>query len=435
MKSLFKRFLKHIHSYAPKSILTVENDPQKYYRHIFFSYLVFAGGIINVLALVLQFNAPLADLISVAGVSVLLLFDYFCLRFKNISLGISVTAFGICLLQVHPILSENIYTSKSFHWFYVVPILLAPFGNRKQVLIFSILSYALYLGLQIYLKDNGLPMNLPSTMSGVDYWLFNVIEYTLVYTSITVAILIFMYILDTSRKITVDQYEHSLNESKLMTAGYLSSGISHEINNPLQIIHSASRQLKKLDTYQNEKSQNVLLKIEKAVRRIANIVKYMESFHSFKNLNLKQHTLTDIIDSTLQDISIPANVKINVDVKDDHIICDRNSMVHICQNLATNALRALQNIESPSLTIVSYKVADEIFLDFIDNGEGVDQDKEHFLFDPISATKTMEDGKGLGLSLARSLLKNLNGDLQYIRSKNKTTFRISLPNEAQQLAA
>jgi len=115
---------------------------------------------------------------------------------------------------------------------------------------------------------------------------------------------------------------------------------------------------------------------------------------------------------------------------------DLTSTEQIILNLCNNGIEAMELTlpENRVLEIYERKSKIEGFLDIVisDNGCGVETGSEINIFKPFVSTK--ERGTGIGLSLCKSLLEKINGD---IRLQNKspvgTEFIITLPLKKKNL--
>ena len=63
----------------------------------------------------------------------------------------------------------------------------------------------------------------------------------------------------------------------------------------------------------------------------------------------------------------------------------------------------------------------------IDSGAGIEKKDAEKLFIPFFTTKDIGQGTGLGLSLAKKMIEEMEGKLTYELFENRTCFVISLP--------
>jgi signal transduction histidine kinase len=63
----------------------------------------------------------------------------------------------------------------------------------------------------------------------------------------------------------------------------------------------------------------------------------------------------------------------------------------------------------------------------IDDGAGIPQDILNRIFDPFFTTKDVGKGTGLGLDIARRIVRHHNGAIDVSTSPSGTEFRVTLP--------
>jgi two-component system C4-dicarboxylate transport sensor histidine kinase DctB len=102
-------------------------------------------------------------------------------------------------------------------------------------------------------------------------------------------------------------------------------------------------------------------------------------------------------------------------------------VVQILFNLIVNASQSLKGTNSQKeITINIDSNEKNIFIDVIDNGPGIPENKLTELFKPFFTTKSQ--GTGLGLVLSRNLALKMGGNLEYIPNLNKGAhFKLTLP--------
>lgn len=103
------------------------------------------------------------------------------------------------------------------------------------------------------------------------------------------------------------------------------------------------------------------------------------------------------------------------------IEADPDLIDQVLINLVKNAIEALQNTKSPSITLRA-KLNDEgTEVSIIDNGPGIPDEVADNIFVPFYTTK--EAGSGIGLSLSRQIMRLHKGSLEVLSTKSTgTTF-------------
>ena len=96
-------------------------------------------------------------------------------------------------------------------------------------------------------------------------------------------------------------------------------------------------------------------------------------------------------------------------------------------SLIDNALDAIPL--SGSIQITARSQLNRVEVRIIDNGPGIMQDKIFKVFDAFFTTKPQGHGIGLGLDIARRILRRYNGEISVQSRPGHTEFLVSLVTE------
>ncbi len=97
----------------------------------------------------------------------------------------------------------------------------------------------------------------------------------------------------------------------------------------------------------------------------------------------------------------------------------------IWTNLIDNALDAVP--ESGRVTVSADRQMNRIVVRVVDNGSGIAPAIRERIFDPFITSKPVGQGTGLGLDIARQLVRRNNGDIEVDSRPGHTEFRVTLP--------
>jgi C4-dicarboxylate-specific signal transduction histidine kinase len=230
----------------------------------------------------------------------------------------------------------------------------------------------------------------------------------------------------TEMKRMEDQMMHS---EKLALLGRLTSGIAHEIGNPLTSVFSIVQVLKEMeqDEFKKESIETIYL----YMNRIADILKQLSGFSKMPHIKLRPWKVNSLIEASLSLLQYDKRVKDITVVKDlmpdmSEITIDGNQLSQVIVNIILNAADAMP--DGGTLTIRSRVKDKKIIIAFTDTGVGISGDNLAKIFDPFYTTK--EKGTGLGLSVSQSIIEKLNGTLTVESELNKgSTFMITLPSD------
>lgn len=241
-----------------------------------------------------------------------------------------------------------------------------------------------------------------------------------------------------------DQYrlERELEKArKIESLGLLAGGIAHDFNNMLAAI-LGNIDLSLLDLNLGEKTRKRLEDAIKASLRARDLTRQLLTFAKGGQPIRQTSNLPEIIRDSIDFILHGSDVKCRYQFADNLylVAVDRSQISQVVQNLALNALQAMD--DGGSLQ-VSCNNADCIDADTVplesdrkyvqirmaDQGKGIPVDIIDKVFDPYFSTKTQ--GSGLGLSIVHSIISKHEGHILVESTPEKgTTFTIYLPAAA-----
>lgn len=214
------------------------------------------------------------------------------------------------------------------------------------------------------------------------------------------------------------------NEAKLTALGRLTAGIAHEIRNPLAAINTATQLLKEeAGNQQQVHLSDLILKNIKRTDKIINDV--LSLFKEAKPLRTRLEA-QPVLERFCQEFSAshkeqPFSLHIVSPLKKNvYFMFDAGQLNQILWNLCHNALKYAEN---PDLKItLAYQLsADQqmLHIDVIDNGIGIPESKQAYLFEPFYTGGS--EGSGLGLYLVRELCGSNNANIRYLAAEDRET--------------
>ena len=224
-----------------------------------------------------------------------------------------------------------------------------------------------------------------------------------------------------------DKHLQLVQASKLASMGELSSGIAHELNNPLFAISGLTEvmqlQLKNEhpDAYASvSKSLETMLI---ATEKMRSIINHIRIFARQEQMHFHPCFINDIIDSSLLLIRqqfIRQNILIELELsqKNPLVMCAPNRLEQVLINLLSNARDAIQskreknNTLQGKIEVRTECVKDSIIVKVRDNGIGIDVEGAKKLYDPFYSTKEVGKGTGLGLSISYGIIQEHNGEIE-----------------------
>jgi signal transduction histidine kinase len=144
--------------------------------------------------------------------------------------------------------------------------------------------------------------------------------------------------------------------------------------------------------------------------------------------------LIDEVDSAVQasDLGDHGTHWINSVDREVLVEADREQLFRVINNLGRNAVQAGAKLITVA---VSPKLGNAVCIKVEDDGPGLAEIARDNLFTPFAGT-TKKDGTGLGLVIARDVMRAHGGDLNILRSdENGTIFGIELPENIKEGAS
>jgi two-component system NtrC family sensor kinase len=236
-----------------------------------------------------------------------------------------------------------------------------------------------------------------------------------------------------------------IQSEKLAALGRFSSGIAHEVKNPLAIILGGIEFLENRMGNADEDSRTALLKMKESTLRANNILLNLLKFARPSELKIERITPEDLINETVNLFKYRAPVRgitIHTKFPDKSLLLevDKNQIQQVLFNLFSNATDAMGG--GGEIRVSSYKSRNPeeflrdnpcVVLEVSDTGEGISPENLIRIFEPFFTTKRDKKGTGLGLSMSKKIIDNHKGKMLFASEVGKgTTIKILLPSAQQE---
>lgn len=239
-----------------------------------------------------------------------------------------------------------------------------------------------------------------------------------------------------------------ISQEKLASLGNLTSGIAHEINNPLNFVINFAQVSKmsldelkeKLEIKLNnlneidrkdidsdlEDIDKMLIEINLHGKRAEQIVKSMLAHSRSSDLDSKELTdINAIIEENLNFAFHAMRAKyrgFTINIEKDYdkalapISLSAPDIARVFLNLFSNAFYSIikksemfETGYAPELTIRTKRVGEFVEIYIRDNGLGISKSALEKMFSPFFTTKPTGEGTGLGLSISHDIICGLHG--------------------------
>ena len=243
--------------------------------------------------------------------------------------------------------------------------------------------------------------------------------------------------------------EQLIQSSKLATLGEMATGIAHELNQPLNIIHMAAESL--LDEAEDGDIPTDALiakleRIEGQTDRASAIINHMRTFGRTDTGGLEAVDLEEVAQDAVGLVSeqlrlSEIDLAVNLPGTCRKVVGQRLQLEQVVLNLLTNARDAIEAHEAggkkpPRITIdiTDDPKSEEVGLTVQDTGGGVPDEVLDRIFEPFFTTKEVGKGTGLGLSISYGIITEMGGRIEVANADEGARFTIFLPraNETSQ---
>ncbi|MBA3012490.1 MAG: response regulator, partial [Desulfobacula sp.] len=220
-----------------------------------------------------------------------------------------------------------------------------------------------------------------------------------------------------------------VDTERLVSLGTMSTGIAHEINNPLAIINESAGFMKEVvnssEMSQYPQREALLMgieKIEKSVKRARKITHQLLGHVKKQDVQFSEVSLETLLNDTLdllkKDIKDKQiEVKWEVGNLKSILWSDPYQLRQVLMNLINNAIHAVK--EKGVITLTLCENQDHIVFEIKDNGVGIPKENVRKIFDPFFTTKSFDEGTGLGLFVVHKIVSDLNGEIEVTSTMGK----------------
>ena len=251
----------------------------------------------------------------------------------------------------------------------------------------------------------------------------------------------------------VEQYNRTVEELEKNTQLLLASErettwrtmarqVAHEINNPLTPMKLTLQQLQRTKDVNPEQFDKYFVKATQTlIEQINNLSRIAGTFSEIARMPEIKFTAIDIAKKLVSVIHLfklnEEHIHIIYDGPQSDVIidCDAEQIVQVFNNILKNATQAFKrgakskSVKSKTakgtIKVVLTEDQETVTIAFTDDGPGIPESIQENIFKPNFTTKST--GMGLGLSISKSIIENMGGEISFTTTLDiGTTFTIKL---------
>ncbi|QUI23315.1 sensor histidine kinase [Vallitalea pronyensis] len=200
------------------------------------------------------------------------------------------------------------------------------------------------------------------------------------------------------------------------------SNISHDIKTPLTVILGYMEILTMNNEISHQERERLLLKVKQKTEDLIQLIHTFFDLAKLEsgdtNIQLKRVNVNEICKKNIlgfYEILLNQHIDVNIDIPDEplYILGNEEALNRILNNLISNAIK--YGLDGKIIGLQLEAVDDNVFIHIWDKGRGIGETHINQVFDRLY---TLEDsrnkhyqGSGLGLTITKKLVENMNGDI------------------------
>jgi signal transduction histidine kinase len=171
--------------------------------------------------------------------------------------------------------------------------------------------------------------------------------------------------------------------------------------------------------------------IQDSAMRISSLVTAVKGFTHMDHANVAEpvdlgpslHNSVAVLNSKAREKSVAVTLELEAELpKVRGFAAELNQ---VWGNLIDNALDAAVN--GGRVQVLAHRENQSVAVRILDDGTGISQEIRDRIFDPFFTTKPLGHGTGLGLDIARRLVRHNDGAIDFESQPGRTEFRVTLP--------
>lgn len=225
-----------------------------------------------------------------------------------------------------------------------------------------------------------------------------------------------------------------VHAGKLAMIGQLSTGLAHELNQPLTALRTlAGNTVKFMARGELDTARDNLERIGTLVDGMGALTGQLKQFARKSSGTPGEAPVGRAIEYALLLLDQrlrQTGAQVSVTLDDEALVvrCDPNRLEQVLINLVTNALDAAVSAPVPKVALRARRRGGQAIIEVRDNGPGLPASVLERLFEPFFTTKEAGAGLGLGLAISMGIIRDSGGILEGANhAEGGAVFTIYLP--------
>ena len=378
------------------------------------------------------------------------------IRLFTLARVLILTLSPFILLILPPL--KGVTSDEFYFWFPYVPIALSlvphfilhTFHHRKALILTLVVYFLMAL-----LSDNYLLLMSDGSEKIIPFIHENRFYYNLIPLIIFVFVNLALGLVFAKnyhyQQIMLKQQNDLIQAEKMASLGILTTGIAHEINNPLNFIsgglHALSTlkaEYQKLEGPLSPEQENIQKQMEKimentmeGVLRASDIITSLSFFANPVKAVKQDHDLEQLLNSVMLSVEkrVPYHISISKDLPPGFIIhCYEEQLQQVFINILMNAIEAIENAEEKKQWRIHITAKEtnkgntEVScISIRNNGPAIPENEIGKIYDPFYTLKSSGKGKGLGMAISYMIVSEHQGWIEAHNDGDEVVFDVMLP--------
>ncbi len=205
------------------------------------------------------------------------------------------------------------------------------------------------------------------------------------------------------------------------------SDASHELKTPLSVITASC------DAYFNDKNEKWIHNMKSESERMTKLVTELLDLASIEEKEVEKidNNLSDIVESsvlTYESVFFEKKINLKYKITDDiHLKCNEDQIKELMSILIDNSIKHCSKEGKVNINLL---LEDKnIVLEVKNTGEAIKKEDEERIFERFykvdSSRNRDSNNYGLGLSIAKSIVENNDGNIKAFSKNGVTTFKVT----------